>query len=83
MLAGYAGIFTLLVFTFWIESIMFFFILSIILSACTRTFFTIFIVHAGRLLTEEASALTGALVIVLTALRAEVFPCTTGFVAFI
>ena len=77
MLAGHAGIFTLLAFTFWIESIMFFCILPVILSACVRAFFTVFVVQADRLLTEGASTLTGDLVIDLTVLRAEVFQCTT------
>ena len=82
MLAGHAGIFTLLAFTFWIESIMFFFLLPVMLSACARAFFTVFVVQADRLLTEGASTLTGDLVIGVATHRAEGFQYTTDFVAF-
>ena len=58
MLAGHAGIFTLLAFTFLTRSILFFLILLVMFSTCAGIFFTIFAAYAVGLLTVETGALT-------------------------
>ena len=57
MLAGHAGIFTLLTFTFLTGGIIF--ILLVMLSTCAGIFFAIFSAYAVGLLAVDTGVLTG------------------------
>ena len=82
MLAGHAGIFTLLTFTFLTGGIIFFFILLVMLSTCAGIFFAIFAAYAVGLLAVDTGVLTGGFFAGVAMTWAEAFQYCTNFAAF-
>ena len=82
MLAGHAGIFTLLAFAFLTGGIIFFFILLVMLPTCAGIIFAIFAAYAVGLLAINTSVLTGDFFAGVAITWAEAFQYCTNFAAF-